>query len=123
MDLEAGVYRVNRRRGFILGDGLVSTYVYGAGATRLIAEDLRELAFLSQVDSPVLSTLADGFVEREVAPGELIVDAGAPTEQLHIIAFGRAEKRATGAYGDDALRPCSAKGTSSTPPPGPTAAP
>jgi CRP-like cAMP-binding protein len=103
VDLEAGVYRVNRRRGFILGDGLVSTYVDGAGATRVIAEDLRELAFLSQVDSPVLAALASGFVEREVAPGEPIVDAGAPADQLHIIAFGRAEKRATGAYGSDAL--------------------
>ncbi|MQS10776.1 cyclic nucleotide-binding domain-containing protein [Streptomyces kaniharaensis] len=103
VDLEAGVYRVNRRRGFILGDGLISTYVDGDGATRVIAEDLRELGFLSQVDSPLLTALANGFVEREVAPGDMIVDSGAPAEQLHIIAFGRAEKRATGEYGEDAL--------------------
>ncbi|MFD7908263.1 family 2B encapsulin nanocompartment shell protein [Kitasatospora sp. NPDC059722] len=103
VDLEAGVFRVNRRRGFILGDGLISTYVDGAGANQVVAEDLRELAFLSQVDSPLLAALASAFVEREVAPGELIVEAGAPADQLHIIAFGRAEKRATNEYGADAL--------------------
>ncbi|MEV7024776.1 family 2B encapsulin nanocompartment shell protein [Kitasatospora sp. NPDC093558] len=103
VDLEAGVFRVNRRRGFILGDGLISTYVDGAGANRVIAEDLRELAFLSQVDSPLLAALASAFVERDVEPGELIVEAGAPADQLHIIAFGRAEKRATNEYGADAL--------------------
>ncbi|MBO1414735.1 family 2B encapsulin nanocompartment shell protein [Streptomyces sp. FH025] len=103
VDLEAGVYRVNRRRGFILGDGLISTYVDGDGTNRVIAEDLRELPFLSQVDGTVLASLANGFVEREVAPGEPIVEAGAPAEHLHLIAFGRAEKRATGAYGEDAL--------------------
>ncbi|MGW2251049.1 family 2B encapsulin nanocompartment shell protein [Kitasatospora sp. NPDC001660] len=103
VDLEAGVFRVNRRRGFILGDGLISTYVDGAGANRIIAEDLRELAFLSQVDGPLLAALANGFVEREVAPGELIVDVGAPADRLHVIAFGRAEKRATNEYGADAL--------------------
>ncbi|MEU8516959.1 family 2B encapsulin nanocompartment shell protein [Kitasatospora sp. NPDC048722] len=103
VDLEAGVFRVNRRRGFILGDGLISTYVDGAGANQVVAEDLRELAFLSQVDSPLLAALASAFVEREVAPGELIVEAGTPADQLHIIAFGRAEKRATNEYGADAL--------------------
>ncbi|TQF08074.1 cyclic nucleotide-binding domain-containing protein [Kitasatospora acidiphila] len=103
VELEAGVYRVNRRRGFILGDGLISTSTDGNGNPRVIAEDLREIGFLSQLDSPLLSTLAQGFVQREVAPGELIVDAGAPAGQLHIIADGRAEKRATGEYGQDAL--------------------
>ncbi|MFE2728783.1 family 2B encapsulin nanocompartment shell protein [Kitasatospora sp. NPDC059327] len=103
VDLEAGVYRVNRRRGFILGDGQISTYVDGDNTSRVVAEDLRELPFLSQVDSPLLTALANAFVEREVAPGEPIVDAGAPADQLHIIASGRAEKRATGEYGADAL--------------------
>ncbi|MFF7635028.1 family 2B encapsulin nanocompartment shell protein [Kitasatospora sp. NPDC008050] len=103
VDLEAGVYRVNRRRGFILGDGLISTYADATGASRVIAEDLRELAVLSQVDSPLLTALAGGFTEREVAPGELIADAGAPAGPLQVIAFGRAEKRAVGEYGEDAL--------------------
>lgn len=31
VELEAGVYRVNRRRGFILGDGLISTSTDGNG--------------------------------------------------------------------------------------------
>jgi len=101
VELEAGVYRVNRRRGFILGDGLISTYTDGAGTARVIAEDLREIAFLRELESPLLNALAGGFVQREVEPGELIADAAAG--QLHIIALGRAEKRATGRYGEDAL--------------------
>ncbi|MDH6577109.1 family 2B encapsulin nanocompartment shell protein [Kitasatospora sp. MAP5-34] len=103
VDLEAGVYRVNRRRGFILGDGLISTYADGSGAARVIAEDLREIGFLSELESPLLNALAGGFVQREVGIGEVIADAGAPAGQLHIIALGRAEKRATGQYGEDAL--------------------
>ncbi|MFE6100277.1 family 2B encapsulin nanocompartment shell protein [Streptomyces laurentii] len=103
VELEAGVYRVNRRRGFILGDGLISTIVDGDGQARLIAEDLREIGFLSQLDSPLLDALAQGFVQSEVAPGELIVDADAPAGQLYVLVAGRAEKRATGEYGQDAL--------------------
>ncbi|MEU8541495.1 family 2B encapsulin nanocompartment shell protein [Streptomyces sp. NPDC048717] len=103
VELEAGVYRVNRRRGFILGDGLISTSTEGDGQARVIAEDLREIGFLSRLDSPLLSALAQGFVQSEVASGELIVDAGAPAGQLYVLVAGRAEKRATGEYGQDAL--------------------
>ncbi|MFG2985870.1 family 2B encapsulin nanocompartment shell protein [Streptomyces sp. NPDC048258] len=103
VDLEAGVYRVNRRRGFILGDGLISTYSVGDGDFRVIAEDLREIAFLRDQASGVLSSLASGFVQREVTAGEFIAGTDGPVGQLHIIAFGRAEKRATGQYGEDAL--------------------
>ncbi|MFD8984436.1 family 2B encapsulin nanocompartment shell protein [Streptomyces sp. NPDC059564] len=102
VELEAAVYRVNRRRHFLLGDGLIATYTDG-GEARVIAEDLREIAFLRDLDSPVLSALAGGFVQREVAPGELITGVDDPAGQLHVIAFGRAEKRATGQYGEDAL--------------------
>ncbi|MEU8622552.1 family 2B encapsulin nanocompartment shell protein [Streptomyces sp. NPDC048623] len=103
VELEAGVYRVNRRRGFIIGDGLISTSTGGDGQARVIAEDLREIGFLSQQDSPLLSTLAQGFVQHQVAPGELIVDADAPAGHLYVIAAGRAEKRAAGELGHDAL--------------------
>ncbi|NUK08503.1 cyclic nucleotide-binding domain-containing protein [Streptomyces lunaelactis] len=103
VELEAAVYRVNRRRHFLLGDGLIATYTDGDGEARVIAEDLREIVFLRDLDSPVLSALAGGFVQREVAPGEVIAGADAPAGQLHVIAFGRAEKRATGQYGEDAL--------------------
>jgi len=103
VELEAGVYRVNRRRGFILGDGLISTAGGDDGRARVIAEDLREIGFLSQLDSALLDALAQGFVPREVASGQLIVDADAPAGQLYVLAAGRAEKRATGEYGQDAL--------------------
>ncbi|MFJ1704639.1 family 2B encapsulin nanocompartment shell protein [Kitasatospora sp. NPDC088346] len=103
VDLEAGVYRVNRRRGFILGDGLIGTFTDGGGEARVIAEDLREIAFLRELDGSMLSTLANGFVQQEVEPGELIAGADTPPGRLHIITFGRAEKRATGQYGEDAL--------------------
>jgi hypothetical protein len=103
VELEAGVYRVNRRRGFILGDGQIATEADNSGNVRVIAEDLREIGFLSQLESPVLTALAQGFVQREVAAGEMIADAGAPAQELHIIASGRAEKRATGENDQDAL--------------------
>ncbi|BAJ26306.1 MULTISPECIES: cyclic nucleotide-binding domain-containing protein [Kitasatospora] len=103
VELEAGVYRVNRRRGFILGDGLVSSYQDGDGRWRVIAEDLRELPLLSQLDGPVLAALADAFTEHEIPAGQPIVAQDAPADRLHVLAHGRAEKRATGAHGADAL--------------------
>ncbi|GAA1143149.1 hypothetical protein F4556_005856 [Kitasatospora gansuensis] len=102
VELEAGVYRVNRRRGFILGDGLISTYGE-AGVVRVIAEDLCELPFLRGLDIALLAALADGFEQREVPAGAVVAEAGAPAERLQILASGRAEKRTVGQYGDEAV--------------------
>jgi CRP-like cAMP-binding protein len=54
-------------------------------------------------DDNALSGLADRFVQREVQPGEAIVEAGKPADQLFLIAHGKANKLAPGKYGDQAM--------------------
>ncbi|GAA3053206.1 CRP-like cAMP-binding protein [Streptomyces olivoverticillatus] len=102
VDVDSGVYRVNRRRTFILGDDRISTY-HEDGAHHVIAEDLRELPFLREADEALLTEFAGAFTQVEFQPGQVLADEGGAADRLWVLAVGRAEKRATGRYGEDAL--------------------
>src|SRR5207247_795975 len=47
VDVEAGVFRVNRRRTYVLGDDRISTYQDG-DTHRVIPGDLREIPYLRE---------------------------------------------------------------------------
>ncbi len=102
VDVESGVYRVNRRRTFILGDDRISCYNEG-GAHRVVPEDLRELPFLREVDEALLAELAGAFTETTFEAGQVVAGEGDACDKLWVIVSGRAEKRVTGRYGEDAL--------------------
>ncbi|MEU5051529.1 family 2B encapsulin nanocompartment shell protein [Streptomyces sp. NPDC021096] len=102
VDVESGVYRVNRRRTFILGDDRISCYNEG-GSHRVVPEDLRELPFLREAGDGLLAELAGAFTEVPFEAGQVIADEGAACDKLWVIVVGRAEKRVTGRYGEDAL--------------------
>ncbi|MEU8585043.1 family 2B encapsulin nanocompartment shell protein [Streptomyces abikoensis] len=102
VDVESGVYRVNRRRTFILGDDRISCYSEG-GAHRVVPEDLRELPFLREADAALLAELAGSFEQTTFEPGQIIGAEGETCDRLTVIVSGRAEKRVTGRYGEDAL--------------------
>ncbi|MGP3974096.1 family 2B encapsulin nanocompartment shell protein [Streptomyces sp. 8N114] len=102
VDVGAGIYRVNRRRSFVLGDDRISSYTQD-GACRILAEDLREVPYLSDADGALLSELAEAFEEVAFDPGQELVLEGAPADKLWVLVHGRAEKRATGRYDDDTL--------------------
>lgn len=101
IDVESGVYRVNRRRSYVLGDDRISTHT-DDGTPRVIPGDLRELPFLRAADDDLLAELADAFTESTFEPGEVIASEGAAGD-LWVIVRGRAEKRADGHHGEDAL--------------------
>src|SRR5689334_13475510 len=83
-----GVYRVNRRLSYLLGDGRVSFTNVGADV-RVIPQELRELPMLRDFDDDeVLNALADRFEQREFGPGEVIVQSGRPADQIVLIAHG-----------------------------------
>src|SRR5256885_8733604 len=76
-----GVYRVNRRLSYTLGDGRVSFTSTGADI-RVIPQELRELPMLRDFDDDeVLGALAGRFTQQEFEPGDVIVEAGQPAEQ------------------------------------------
>ncbi|MGP9022364.1 family 2B encapsulin nanocompartment shell protein [Streptomyces sp. BR1] len=103
VDLESGVYRVNRRRTFVLGDDRIDTYTDNDGTNRVVPGDLRELPFLGDADDALLTELAGAFTEVTFESGQVLAQSGGPADRLWVIVSGRAEKRLTGRYGQDEL--------------------
>ncbi|GHE04427.1 family 2B encapsulin nanocompartment shell protein [Streptomyces alanosinicus] len=101
VDVESGVYRVNRRRTYVLGDDRISTT--DDGTPCVVAGDLRELPYLRKADDALLEQLAGAFTQVTFGPGEVLAQEGAPADRLWVMVHGRAEKLATGQYGADAL--------------------
>lgn len=97
---DGGVFRVNRRLNHTVGDGRVEFISTGA-EVRVIPRELGELSLLRGFDDvAVLGALADRFVQREYAPGDVLAEAGAPADQVVLIAHGKVERVGTGKYGD-----------------------
>jgi hypothetical protein len=103
VQVSGGVYRVNRRLSYAVGDGRPSFVTTGA-RIQIVPPTLAELPLLRGFDDAgVLEALASRFVQREVAAGELIVARGQPAEHVVAIAHGRAHKLGAGKYGDDTI--------------------
>jgi hypothetical protein len=103
VQVSGGAYRVNRRLSYTLGDGRV-TFTTAGAAFRVIPQELRELNLLRDFDDDdVLAALADRFVQREYAPGDVLVAAGSPADQIVLIAHGKVNKLGAGKYGDETV--------------------
>jgi hypothetical protein len=111
VQVRGGTYRVNQRRSFVVGDGRISVARSG-GTARVIAGDLRELAFLRDFDDEdVLAELAGLFVQEEHSAGDTIVEWGHAEDRFLVIAHGRAEQRAAGEYDHEAVTAVLADGS------------
>src|SRR5437868_421396 len=96
---DAGTYRVNRRLTYRLGDGRLSFSNDGADV-RVVPPELAELPVLRGIDAPdALEALADRFVQHEYEPGQVIVEAGWPLDQLFLIAHGKVAQIGAGEFG------------------------
>ncbi|MET0237801.1 MAG: family 2B encapsulin nanocompartment shell protein [Kibdelosporangium sp.] len=96
---EGGVYRVNRRLTYAVGDGRVSFTSIGS-VVSVVPPELRELALLREFDDDeVLGTLAGRFVQDEFEAGEVIVRNGTPADRVHLIAHGKVSQIGVGEYG------------------------
>ncbi|MFC8824113.1 family 2B encapsulin nanocompartment shell protein [Streptomyces sp. NPDC057137] len=101
VEAKGGVYRVNRRLSYTVGDGRVE-FVQDGANVRVIPRELGELALLSGFeDDEVLSALADRCVQRDFRAGETLAERGTPAEQIHLIAHGRVNQTSVGKYGDE----------------------
>jgi len=98
-----GVYRVNRRLSYAVGDGRV-TFVTTGARVQVIPQELGDLPMLRGFDDDaVLATLADRFVQREFKPGEIITEAGKEADSICLIAHGKVNKLGKGKYGDETV--------------------
>ncbi|GAA4906905.1 Cyclic nucleotide-binding domain-containing protein [Stackebrandtia albiflava] len=94
-----GVYRVNRRLSYTVGDGRV-TFTNVGSEVRVVPQELRELPLLRDFgDEEVLAELAGRFVQQEFEPGAVIAETGGDTDDLYLMAHGKAKKIGDGKYG------------------------
>jgi hypothetical protein len=101
--VQGGVFRLNRRLTYSVGDGRV-TFVTTGAEIRVIPQELCELPLLRDFDDvEALSVLADRFVQKEYEAGDVIVTWGQPADQIVLIAHGKVEKIGPGKYGDETV--------------------
>jgi Phage capsid-like protein/Cyclic nucleotide-binding domain len=95
-----GVYRVNRRLTYVVGDSLL-TFVSTGSEVRVVPAELTELPPLRGFSGDVLTTLADSFVQREYSAGDVLVSAGNAADEVYLIAHGKVGKFGPGAYDEE----------------------
>ncbi len=110
VQVSGGAYRVNRRLTYTLGDGRIEFLSTGS-RVQVIPAELAELPVLRGFeDEEVLSALAGRCEQRELAPGEVVVEAGDPAEYVVLLAHGKLEKIGRSKYGEEARLGISADG-------------
>ncbi|MDT0343772.1 family 2B encapsulin nanocompartment shell protein [Streptomyces litchfieldiae] len=98
VQVSGGTFRVNRRLTHTVGNGRVEFVSTGADV-RVIPAELGELPALAGFeDDGVLQELAGACAQRDFAPGDVIVEAGAPADRVVLIAHGKLSRRGPGAY-------------------------
>jgi CRP-like cAMP-binding protein len=103
VQVSGGVFRANRRLTYAVNDGRVTFTNVGA-RIQVIPQELTELPILRGYEDPdVLSALASRFVQREIGPGEVIVELGKPADSICLIAHGKVERVGKGKYGDQTV--------------------
>jgi CRP-like cAMP-binding protein len=103
VQVAGGVYRVNRRLTYTLGDGRI-TFVNTGAEVRVIPGELAELPVLRGfADEEVLTALAGRFVQQELPAGEVLAEFGHEADQLFLIAHGKVNKIGVGKYGSETL--------------------
>jgi CRP-like cAMP-binding protein len=95
-----GVYRVNRRLSYAVGDGRV-TFTSTGAKVQAIPQELCELPMLRGYDDvEVLTALASRFEQKEFKAGDVITEAGKEADSICLIAHGKVNKIGAGKYGD-----------------------
>jgi Phage capsid-like protein/Cyclic nucleotide-binding domain len=99
--VSSGTYRVNRRLTYVVGDGLITFTSTGADID-VVPQELREIALLRDFeDEETLAALAQRFEQRQVEPGQVLVEFGHGADQLFLIAHGKVSKIGAGRYGNE----------------------
>lgn len=100
VSVSGGVYRVNRRLSYSLGDGVIGCTSVGS-SFRPIPHELCEFPLLQGFeDIEALEALADRWTQKSHAPGDVIITAGQPVDRVCLLVHGRANKVQQGKYGD-----------------------
>jgi CRP-like cAMP-binding protein len=102
VEAKGGVYRVNRRLTYVVGDGRL-TFVSTGSSVRVVPGELAELPPLRGYDKEEdLRALADRCEQREVRQGEVLAERGNSAVEAILIVHGKVSKIGLGKYGEDA---------------------
>ncbi|MCP2280498.1 family 2B encapsulin nanocompartment shell protein [Nocardia amikacinitolerans] len=100
VQVNGGVYRVNRRLTHTVGNGEVE-FVVDGGQARVIPLELQELPPLRGFDDEeTLSALAQRFEQRDLEPGTVVAEFGNPMNQVILIVHGKLAKIGSGEFGE-----------------------
>jgi CRP-like cAMP-binding protein len=103
VQVSGGIFRLNRRLSYTVGDGRVTFTTTGA-KVQVIPHELCELPLLRGFeDMEVLTALANRFEQKEFKAGEVINEAGKEADSICLIAHGKVNKIGTGKYGDQTV--------------------
>jgi CRP-like cAMP-binding protein len=103
VQVSGGVFRLNRRLSYAVGDGKV-TFIPNGADLRVIPQELKELGLLRDFeDEETLNALAARFEQREYAAAEVIVERGQAADQIVLIAHGKVQRIGLGKYGDETI--------------------
>jgi CRP-like cAMP-binding protein len=103
VQVNGGVFRLNRRLTYQVGDGKV-TFVPNGADIHVIPQELRELALLRSFDDDdTLVALANRFEQQQFAAGETIVERGQSADRVVLIAHGKVQRVGEGKYGDETI--------------------
>ena len=98
IQVEAGTYRVNRRKVILREEGRVNVSLTGEQA-QVQAKDLRALALFQDLDDRMIEMLVGKFTNERYNTGDMIIKSGIPGDKFYIIASGKVEVWVTGQYG------------------------
>ncbi len=99
IDVDGGVYRVNRRKILVNKAGLILTEVDGKKA-HVDAKSLRGIPLFSGLDNESLRTVAGEFATEHHDLGKVIVKEGDAAKKLYVVARGKLELSIVGPHGD-----------------------
>ncbi|HET9622631.1 MAG TPA: family 2B encapsulin nanocompartment shell protein [Kofleriaceae bacterium] len=103
VQVSGGVFRVNRRLTYSVGDGRV-TFITTGARVQVVPQELGELPMLRGFDDvEVLQAIANRFVQKEFKPGDVITEAGTDADSICLIAHGKVNKIGKGKYGDETV--------------------
>lgn len=103
VQVSGGVYRVNRRLNYSVGDGRVSFTNVGDEIS-VIPASLTELPILKGFDdTSALEAMAGRFVQQQYAEGDTIAGLGSPANQFFLIAHGKVHRIGEGKYGGETV--------------------
>ncbi len=99
VDVDGGVYRVNRRKILVDKTGLIGVEIDGRKA-HIDAKSLRGIPLFSGLDNETLRTVAAEFATEHHDLGKVIAKEGDVAKKLYVVARGKLELSIVGPHGD-----------------------